>query len=149
MATLTMERNFNSPPEHVFEFITKMGHLLEWWGPPGTRIEEHNLDFSKTGPWWAYMVGPQGHGARVEGEVVDINPPHWVELTLGFAQEGKGVGEESLIRFEVKPDGKGGTNFSLTQSGLRAEYIEDMRTKGWNAAFEQLRQLIEKSKSRS
>ena len=143
MATLKMERNFSSPPAHVFEFITQTANLLEWWGPPGTRIEDHNLDFSKAGPWWAYMVGPQGHGARVQGAVVDINPPHWVELTLGFADEGNGVGEESLIRFEVKSDGKGGTDFYLTQSGLQTEHIEDMRNKGWNAAFDRLRILIE------
>ena len=70
-------------------FLTQMTNLLEWWGPEGTKIEDHSLDFTKTGPWWAYMVGPQGHGARVAGEVVAINPPHWVELTLGFADWGR------------------------------------------------------------
>ncbi len=142
-ATLVMERNFAAAPERVFEFITGTANLLEWWGPEGTRIEDHNLDFTKTGPWWAHMIGPQGHGARVEGEVVGINPPHWVELTLSFADQGEGGGEESLIRFEVKSDGQGGTDFSLTQSGLRAEHIEDMRNKGWNAAFDRLRKLVE------
>lgn len=138
-----MERNFAATPERVFEFLTEMGNLLEWWGPEGTKIEDHNLDFSKLGPWKATMVGPQGHGATVGGQVVGINPPYWVELTLSFVEEGGEAGEESLIRFEVKPDGDGGTDFLLTQSGLRAEHIEDMRNKGWNAAFDRLRQLVE------
>ena len=56
---------------------------------------------------------------------------------------GDGVGEESLIRFEVKSDGGGGTEFLLTQSGLQEQYIEDMRNKGWNAAFERLAKLVD------
>jgi uncharacterized protein YndB with AHSA1/START domain len=145
MATLTMERNFDASPERVFEFLTQTGNLLEWWGPEGTIIKDHNLDFSKPGPWKATMVGPQGHGAMVGGEVVGIEPPCWVELTLSFAGEGGEAGEESLIRFEVKSDGRGGTDFLLTQSGLREEYIEDMRNKGWNAAFDRLRKLVEQN----
>ncbi len=141
MATLTMERHFAASPAKVFEFITKSGNLLQWWGPEGTEIRDHNLDFSRLGPWNATMIGPQGHGATVGGEVIAIDPPNYVELTLSFAMDDGQRGPESVIRFECK-NNDGATQFILTQTGLDPAHIEDMRTKGWNAAFVRLENLI-------
>ena len=141
MATLTMERMFESPPAKVFDFITKSTHLLNWWGPEGTEIRDDDLDFSKLGPWKATMVGPQGHAATVGGNVISIDPPNFVELTLSFAMGDGARGPESVIRFDCKDIG-GATQFVLTQTGLNPAHIEDMRTKGWNAAFERLENLI-------
>ncbi|MBL4807170.1 MAG: SRPBCC domain-containing protein [Rhodobacteraceae bacterium] len=141
MATLTMERHFPAPPAKVFTFITQTDNLLLWWGPDGTTIPEHDLDFSRLGPWSALMVGPQGHGATVGGDVIAIDPPNFVELTLSFAIEDGQRGPESIIRFECIAD-DAGTRFVLTQTGLDPAHIEDMRTKGWNAAFARLEHLI-------
>ena len=51
-------------------------------------------------------------------------------------------GDESVIRFETRDDGEGGTNMTLIQTGLKAEYIPDMRDKGWNSALDRLEHLI-------
>lgn len=142
MSTLRMERTFAASPERVFAFLTKMENLLQWWGPEGTTITEHELDFSKTGPWSATMVGPQGHGAKVGGEVTALDPPHMVELTLSFLQPNGDPGDTSLIRFEVHGQSGGQTELRLTQSGLQAEHIPDMRDKGWASALDRLAHLI-------
>lgn len=142
MSVLTMERTFPTPPEKVFAFITEPHNLLMWWGPEGTRITDHNLDFSKTGEWSATMVGPQGHAAHVGGTVTGIDPPNWVELTLSFRDAAGNGGEQSIIRFETHSNGAGGTNFILRQSGLKAEHIPDMRDKGWASALQRLQDLI-------
>jgi len=141
MATLTMARHFPAPPEKVFDFITKSTHLLQWWGPEGTEIRDHDLDFSRLGPWKATMVGPQGHAAMVGGVVTAIDPPNYVELTLSFAMKDGLRGPESVIRFDCQ-DKNGETRFILTQTGLDPAHIEDMREKGWNAAFARLEHLI-------
>ena len=72
-----MERHYPVAPERVFAFITQTENLLKWWGPEGTTIEEHDLDFSRLGDWSAVMVGPQGYGARVGGIVQAIESPNF------------------------------------------------------------------------
>lgn len=137
-----MERRYPVAPAKVFEFLTQSENLLRWWGPEGTTITEHDLDFSRLGAWSAMMVGPQGHGAMVGGEVLAIDPPNFVELTLSFRMPDGERGEESVIRFETRDDGAGGTNLTLIQTGLRAEHIPDMRDKGWNSALDRLEKLV-------
>jgi len=137
-----MERTFSASPEIVFTFITQTDNLLKWWGPEGTTITEHNLDFSRLGNWSATMVGPQGHAARVGGAVINIDPPASVELTLSFLGENGEQLDKSTILFETQRSPAGGTFFRLTQSGLKAEHIPDMRDKGWASALARLEQLL-------
>lgn len=141
MSTLKMERTFAAAPETVFAFVTQMDNLLQWWGPEGTTIAEHNLDFSKPGDWSATMVSPGGDAHKVGGTVLAIDPPNFVELTLRFIMPG-GDGPPSTIRFETKSTSSGGTHFLLTQSGLEEKHIADMRDKGWASALTRLEQLI-------
>ena len=42
MATLTMQRVFDAPLAKVFDFLTQTENLLNWWGPEGTNIRDHN-----------------------------------------------------------------------------------------------------------
>lgn len=140
-ATLTMKRHLAADPATVFSHLTKTTHLLNWWGPEGTTIREHQLDFSRRGPWSAHMVGPSGDGGTVGGEVREVTAPHTVELTLSFAMPDGSRGPESVIRFTLtaKDDG---TLLTLTQTGLNPDHIEDMRNKGWNSALDRLEDLI-------
>ncbi len=147
MATLTMQRVFDAPPAKVFEFLTKTENLLNWWGPEGTQIRDHNLDFSKVGAWSAVMVGPEGGAAEVGGQVLEVIAPHAVELTLSFVME-DGRGPESTIRFEVSASDTGGSHLLLTQTGLDPEHIDDMMNKGWNAALLRLELLVTKNQKR-
>jgi uncharacterized protein YndB with AHSA1/START domain len=148
MARLTMQRVFDATPAKVFEFLTQTKNLLNWWGPEGTQIHDHSLDFSQVGPWFAVMVGPQGGSAKVGGQVLEVDTPHAIELTLSFVME-DGHGPESTIRFEVSASDTGGTHLLLTQTGLDPEHIDDMMNKGWNAALLRLEKLVTKIKLRS
>ncbi|MDE0590134.1 SRPBCC domain-containing protein [Halocynthiibacter sp. C4] len=142
MATLEMERRLKASRAEVFRFLTEGENLLQWWGPEGTTIPEHNLDFASLGPWWARMVGPSGDGAKVGGDVVRLEPPTSVELTLSFFHEDGSKGPQSVIKFELFSEGPEETRLCLTQTGLEAEHIEDMRNKGWNSALERLATLV-------
>lgn len=142
MSTLEMTRIFAAPQEKVFAHLTQTDFLLNWWGPEGTTIADHALSFAAPGPWWATMVGPQGHPATVGGEVKQINPPDMVELTLSFRMEDGTNGPESTIRFTLNTTQQGQTKLTLTQSGLNPEHIADMRDKGWNSALARLEKLV-------
>ena len=137
-----MIRLFAAPKDRVFMHLTETEFLLNWWGPEGTTISEHTLSFATTGPWSATMVGPQGHGATVGGEVRAVDAPNMVELTLSFAMENDTHGPQSVIRFTLASTPDGQTEITLTQSGLNPEHIADMRDKGWNSALARLENLI-------
>lgn len=137
-----MTRIFAAPQDKVFAHLTQTGFLLDWWGPEGTTIADHNLSFAAPGPWSATMVGPQGHGATVGGEVRTVSPPDMVELTLSFAMEDDTRGPTSVIRFTLSTPAPGKTKLQLTQSGLDPAHIADMRDKGWNSALARLERLV-------
>ena len=140
-ATLTMKRDLPADPATVFKQLTQTAHLLNWWGPEGTTITDHTLDFSRPGPWSAHMIGPSGDGGTVGGEVREVDPPHAVALTLSFAMPDGTRGPESVIRFTLTPS-TCGTLLTLTQTGLNPDHIADMRNKGWNSALGRLENLI-------
>lgn len=140
-ATLTMKRTLAADPATVFTHLTQTTHLLDWWGPEGTTIKNHTLDFSKPGPWSAHMVGPTGDGGTVGGTVRIVEPPHMVELTLSFVMPDGSHGPQSVIRFTLTPQ-EDATILTLTQTGLNPDHIEDMRNKGWNSALGRLESLI-------
>lgn len=142
MTTLKMERTFPASPERVFAFITQKENLLNWWGPEGTTIDDHSLSFAQAGPWYAVMVSPAGDPHKVVGDVINVNPPKSVELTLAFEMPDGNRGPESTIRFDVSPIDTGDTHLLLTQTGLNPAHIEDMQNKGWNSALARLETLV-------
>jgi len=147
MATLKMERRFAATQGQVFDFVTKPENLLRWWGPQGTRIEDHHLDFSRTGDWFATMISPSGQAHKVGGVVRMVTPPRMIELTLCFIDTDGTRGPESVIRFDVQAQGGEGAVLHLTQTGLDPEHIADMRDKGWASALDRLQHLITDAKT--
>ena len=47
MADLKLEREFPVPPETLFAWVSDGAKLLQWWGPEGVHVPEHDLDFSR------------------------------------------------------------------------------------------------------
>jgi uncharacterized protein YndB with AHSA1/START domain len=90
-------------PEKVFKHLTQTAHLLNWRGPEGKTIADHTLDFSRTGPWSAHMVGPTGEVGTVGGDVREVDPPRTVEFNFSFAMPDGRHGPESVIHFTLAP----------------------------------------------
>lgn len=143
MKELRIERRFPVAPDKVFSYVTEMENLLKWWGPEGTGIAEHDLDFTELGPWFFVIIDPTGGHHRVTGTVLDVSPPHYVEFTL-IVPDGDGPPQiDSVVRFDVSPDGEGGTFFVLTQTGISAEEIIRGSTQGWVSTLGRLEKLFE------
>jgi uncharacterized protein YndB with AHSA1/START domain len=142
MSELKIERHFPNPPETVFAFVTKMEHLLKWWGPEGTEISEHQLDLTRPGAWFFVIVDPKGGRHRVSGEVIAIDPPHSVDFTLIVHTPDGGHAIDSAVRFEVRPDGAGGTHFLLIQTGVPEAQMAAMSTQGWVSTLGRLEALL-------
>ena len=50
-------------------------------GPRGMHVPEHNLDFSRTGPWYSVMQNAEGQTYKVSGHVTHVDPPNSVGFT--------------------------------------------------------------------
>jgi len=141
MSNLRLERTFKADPETVFAFITQPEHLLKWWGPEGMTIPEYDLNFTQKGPWSTVFVGSQGQRHKVTGEVLEVDPPSFVELTWGWHDDDDQRGHSSTVRLEVASNGNGGTSFALIHTGLPSEETAQHHNQGWSSSLVKLERI--------
>lgn len=142
MTELTLSRNFLLTPAQVFDFVTRHEHISKWWGPEGMTVPVCEIDFTKTGPWVSVMVNAEGGRHKVSGMVKQINAPHSVEFTWGWHDDNDDRGHESRVRFDIKSDGRGGTDFKLTHAGLVDDESASKHTTGWSSSLRKLDLLV-------
>lgn len=141
MSTLKLEREFTADPETVFAFVTKAENVAQWWGPEGLGLKEAALDLTQQGPWTSTLINAEGGLHKMSGIVTAIDPPNSVEFTWGWHDENDARGHESRVRFEVKPNGSGGTLFSLIHEGLADEASAENHSKGWTSTLKKLERM--------
>ena len=142
MSDLIIERTFAASPEKVFAFVTRMENLVQWWGPEGITLPEHNLNLTEPGDWYSVMQNSEGQRFKVSGVVKQIDPPRSVEFTWAWHDDEDVRGHESVVRFEIVSDGGGGTLFKLVQTGLEDEELAKRHEGGWTSSFAKLERLL-------
>lgn len=142
MSDLRIERRFAAAPETVFAFVTRPEHLLQWWGPEAMGLKDHQLDFSRPGPWFATLVNAEGGLHKMSGRVVAVDPPRSVEFTWGWHDATDRRGHESRVRFEMRPDGAGGTDFRLIHTNLPDDESAANHDRGWTSTLRKLERLL-------
>lgn len=141
---LKLERHFDAPPYKVYEYVTKKENLLQWWGPENCYVDENHLDFTMVGPYFFVMVAPNGARAKVSGNVLAIDPPYSVEFDMSMPGDEECL-RMSVVKFVVEESKQGGTNFTLTQTGLTSEEITFNRTNGWVSTLGRLEKLLKET----
>ena len=140
-------RDYAVSVDRLWKAVTRSEELIQWFGPEGLRIECCEMDFTRTGPWVCEMRGLEsGKLFKVSGVVTRIDlPKHGAKGVVGFTwawhDENDRRGHESTVRFEVRPDGKGGTLFSLIHSGLADEDAARNHEMGWTSSLRKLERL--------
>ena len=106
-----IERRFPVRPEIVFAFVTETENLVKWWGAEGFGLGKHDLDLSRTGDWFFNLIDPSGGEHYVSGTVLAVDPPNAVEFTLIVHEPEAAPSIDSVVRFQISPDGDGGSIF--------------------------------------
>ena len=75
----------------------------------------------------------------MRGDVREVRPPHAVEFTMNVP--GEDDIPDSIVRFEITPDGKGGSRFTLIQSNITDEMVE-MGKRGWHMTLARLEKVM-------
>ena len=87
------------------------------------------------------MMNADGQRYKVTGEVVTVDPPNAVEFTWAWHDDNDTRGHESRVRFEVHPNGSGGTVFRMIHSGLVDEESAQNHDMGWVSSLRKLERM--------
>ncbi len=71
-----------APPQRVFEALTDPNQRQQWWGQKGLyRPTESHSDLRPGGKWSGSGLSADGSSYHVEGEYLEIDPPHRLSYT--------------------------------------------------------------------
>jgi uncharacterized protein YndB with AHSA1/START domain len=137
MADLKLERAFPIAANDLYAWISTPDKLLQWWGPEGMHIPEHNLDFSRTGPWYSVMQNGEGQRFKVSGHVTHVDPPKSVGFTWGWHDDQDQRGAESHVMLVVEA-AEEGAKLIIDHRELGDDEIAANHTKGWTSTLNKL-----------
>ncbi len=99
--TIEAEIFVAAPPERVFQALTDPSQMPRWWGQAGMyRITECQADLRPGGKWYSVGVGADGTSFRVDGEYLEVDPPHLLvhTWTPSFSNT-----PGTVVRWELEP----------------------------------------------
>ncbi|WP_037315326.1 SRPBCC family protein [Ruegeria halocynthiae] len=137
MAELKLEREFPTSTENLFAWISDGAKLLQWWGPEGMHVPEHDLDFSRLGPWYSVMENAEGQKYKVSGQVTHIDPPNSVGFTWGWHDDQDQRGAESHVTLTVESAGDC-ARLILDHRDLGDDEIAANHNTGWTSSLRKL-----------
>lgn len=140
---LTIQKPLRLAPDRAFLLVTRPEYLPFWWGPRGITLGEHNLDFTRTGPWSSVMIEAEAGSHRVSGEVLSVSEGEAVELSWAWHDRQTGErGHESVVILSVLDDGSGSTILTMQQTGLPDSESARLHREGWTSSLDRLDELI-------
>jgi uncharacterized protein YndB with AHSA1/START domain len=141
MTDLRLEREFKVPPERLFEVVSNQSELLQWWGPETMFVSDHNLDLSRTGPWFATIQNQDGQRFTMSGQVTHVDPPKSVGFTWGWHDENNQRGIESHVTFTVVNTASG-SRLILDHRDLSDTEQSLSHESGWTSALKKLANFV-------
>ena len=141
MADIRLVREYRVTPARLFEAVTQNAELLQWWGHDNCELPEHQLDFTREGPWFAVMRFGDGSRMKMSGQVTRVDPPRSVGFTWAWHGEDGARGAESHVTFTVEAAGAG-ARFTVDHRQLQDAEIAARHEGGWNATLSRLDRLM-------
>ncbi|WP_372573462.1 SRPBCC family protein [Ruegeria jejuensis] len=137
MSELRLERHYPISAKKLFAWVSDPDKLLKWWGPEGLHVPEHDLDFTRKGPWYSVMVNDEGQRYKVSGHVTHVDPPKSVGFTWGWHDDADARGAESHVTLTVEGT-EDGARLILDHRDLSDADIAANHEKGWISSLRKL-----------
>ncbi len=141
MADLRIEREFPVTADRLFQALTTQAQLLQWWGPEGMHVPEHDLNLARLGPWYSVMVNSEGQRYKVSGQVTSYDPPRSVGFTWAWHDSDDIRGAESHVTFAVVKTASG-AKLVLDHRELGDDEISANHQQGWTSSLRKLGQIL-------
>lgn len=134
---IIVTKNFNAPPQTVWEAWTTKEVLDQWWAPKPWRSETKTFDFKEGGSWLYAMVSPENERHYARADYKKIENGKSFELTDAFTDE-KGTVNKKMPQTKWKVDFKNsgqGTTVTATITADTKEALEEILQTGFEEGF--------------
>jgi uncharacterized protein YndB with AHSA1/START domain len=136
--TLTVTAHFDAPIDRVWQIWSDPRQLERWWGPPEypATVLEHDLAPGATISY--VLTGPDGERNRGWFRVRAADPPHMLELDVGFADaDGNPIpdGHTAVIRVTLSQRAGDATQMTVTTTWASDEAMEQALAMGMQAGL--------------
>jgi uncharacterized protein YndB with AHSA1/START domain len=139
--TVRLHRVLRAKPDKVYRAFIEAGALAKWLPPYGFTCTVHHLDARAGGTFrMSFQNFSSGNGHSFGGEYIELVPNERLRYTDKFDDPNlPGVLEVTVL---LKPV-LGGTELSITQSGIPEAIPLEMCYLGWQESLAQLATLVE------
>jgi uncharacterized protein YndB with AHSA1/START domain len=138
--TMTLDAEFDAPPERVWQLWSDPRLLERWWGPPTYPATFTKHDLAPGSRVEYHMTGPEGDQPKGFWDILETDPPHRLVFRDGFAND-DGTPNDALPRNEVRltiaPIGDGRTRMSIENLFPSAEAMEQVLAMGMEEGLKQ------------
>jgi uncharacterized protein YndB with AHSA1/START domain len=138
--TMTLEAEFEAPPERIWKLWADPRQLERWWGPPTYPATFTKHDLAPGSRIEYHMTGPEGDKPRGYWEVLEVDPPKGLAFRDGFANDDGTPNPDlptSEARVRIEEIGTGRTRMSIESVFPSAEAMEQVLAMGMEEGLTQ------------
>ncbi len=135
---LVIEREFNYPPEQVFDAWLEPEQLIQWMGPTDEiNISDISLNAVEGGSYHMQFNSSDGEINKLNGVYQTIQRYTQLIFTWIWEPPTDGADIETLVTLDFTPTSKG-THLKLTHQRFESSEIRDRHTWGWDETLNKL-----------
>ncbi len=138
---LTIERDFNAPPETIYDAWIDPELFVKWWGPEGMTTPVHSLDIREGGSWSATMENSEGQRYTSSGIYKVLDRPNRLVFTWAWDHAETGRGHETEVEVTISATASG-SKLVLVQGTFESMEARDSHNMGWSSSFNDLDRTI-------
>jgi uncharacterized protein YndB with AHSA1/START domain len=136
MTSLTLVRRIKARPSIVFDALTTVEGIANWWGPDAGPVLAAEIDPQVGGRFRVRFRMLDGSEHESSGEYVEVVKPERLSMTWRWTGGVEDPGE-SLLEFRLRAVADG-TELTLTHSRLHDEETRRSHEHGWTGALDKL-----------
>jgi uncharacterized protein YndB with AHSA1/START domain len=137
--TMTLDAEFDAPPDRIWQLWADPRQLERWWGPPTYPATFEQHDLTPGGEVAYFMTSPEGDQSRGWWRITSVEPPTSLEFTDGFAdKDGTPIAGMpiSTVRMRLTEHG-GGTRMELRSAFDSREQMDQLDSMGMAEGLQQ------------
>ena len=132
--TMTLTAEFEATPERVWQLWADPRQLERWWGPPAYPATFTKHDLAPGSHVEYYMTTPEGETPRGYWDIVEAEPPRYLNIRDGFANEDGTNNDEmpgpGVMNVTIAPVGDGRTRMTIESIFPDAATMEQLLAMG-------------------
>ena len=138
--TMTLDAEFDAPPDRVWQLWADPRQLERWWGPPTYPATVTAHDLRPGGRVEYHMTGPEGDRSRGYWEVLEVDAPRRLIFRDGFANDDGTPNSDMPMneaRVTIVEVGSGRSRMSIESRFASAEAMEQVLAMGMEEGLKQ------------